>query len=246
MAILDWERFHALPPRSGLTVVCQCDQCGQEINVQKYKLYSFYKDGRMNFYKSGEEPPEFCPNYKSCKECAKGLNKGSKRKPLSSEAKEVLRKYWTGRRVGSNHPSWNPDREAVERKARTKKTAKNLIWNAIIRCKQKKTDRTHKLLGYSAEELVNHLESQFTEGMAWENIAVDHRIPVKAFIDHDIVDMSIINHLSNLQPLFRVDNLRKGDRYLEEDFQTYMARFSDLITEASACKYEQLSFLDLL
>ncbi len=165
---------------------------------------------------------------------------------MSQETRKKLSEYLTGRRVGAKNPLWNPDREAVERKARAKKTAQNLIWNTINRCKQKKTDRTHKLLGYSAEQLIAHIESQFTEDMTWENIAVDHRIPVKAFIDHGIIDMRIINHLSNLQPLFREDNLKKGDRYRERDFQDYIAQFSDLVSEVRSPQFKQLSLLDLI
>jgi hypothetical protein len=82
--------------------------------------------------------------------------------------------------------------------------------------------------------------------MTWENIAVDHRIPVKAFIDHNIIDMRIINHLSNLQPLFREDNLKKGDRYREKDFQDYIAQFSELISEVRCPRFQQLSLFELM
>jgi len=258
MAIIDWERFNALSPRSPQTVLCECDRCKKQIYVRKGNLYRYYKDGETCFYKAGEEPIGFIPKYDYCSSCRPRL--GS---PRTTETRQKLSLAFKGKKtgcritddgkrrlseskIGDKNPSWNPDREAVERKARAKKMAKNLIWNAITRCKQKKTDRTHKLLGYSAEQLVTHIESQFTEGMTWENIAVDHRIPVKAFIDHGIIDMRIINHLSNLQPLFREDNLKKGDRYREKDFQDYIAQFSELISEVQSPRFQQLSLFDLM
>lgn len=258
MVILGWKRFHSLPPRSRQGILCQCDRCKEQVYVPKGNLFRLHKDGKTVFYKCGQEPPGFTPSYDYCNSCRPRL--GTPRTPETRhKISQKLAGVKTGCRItedgkrrlseskiGSKNPSWNPDREAVKRKARAKKTAKNLVWNTIIRCRQKKTDRTHKLLGYSAEELVTHIESQFTEGMSWENIAVDHRIPVKAFIDHGITDMSIINHLSNLQPLFREENLRKSDRYKEQDFQDYIAQFSELITEIQNPEYQQLSLLDLL
>jgi hypothetical protein len=259
MVILDWERFNALAPRSHQTLLCQCDRCKKEIYIKKSNLYRYHKDGVCLFYKANQEPVGFVPTYEYCNNCRprRGTPRSSPetRRKISEkltgvkigrrQTEEGLKRL-SEKRMGSRNPAWNPDREAVERKARAKKTAKNLIWNTIIRCKQKKTDRTHKLLGYSAQELVDHIESQFVEGMTWENIAIDHRIPVKAFIEHGILDMSIINHLSNLQPLFRQDNSRKGDRYREEDFQDYISQFSDLISEASNPQYQQLSLFDLM
>jgi len=171
MAILDWERFNALSPRSTQTVLCQCDICKKEAYVVKCNLYRYYKQGVTYFYRTGEEPPDFVPTYDYCGSCRP--RRGT---PKSPETKEKLSLAFKGKKtgcritedgkrriaeskMGSKNPSWNPDREAVARKARAKKTAKNLIWNAIIRCKQKKTDRTHKLLGYSAEQLISHIES---------------------------------------------------------------------------------------
>ena len=77
-----------------------------------------------------------------CNPCGRAINPYWKGKTMSQETRKKLSEYLTGRRVGAKSPLWNPDREAVERKARAKKTAQNLIWNTITRCKQKKTDRT--------------------------------------------------------------------------------------------------------
>lgn len=72
--------------------------------------------------------------------------------------------------------------------------------------------------GYTREEFIQHIESQFTSGMSWERRSefhVDHIKPIKAFLDEGITDPAIINALDNLQPLWAKDNLSKGAKYDE-------------------------------
>ena len=74
---------------------------------------------------------------------------------------------------------------------------------------------TLKLIGCSREELKLHLEKQFKLGMNWENYNyngwhIDHIIPLstaKSF--SEIVEKKLM-HYSNLQPLWRLDNQKKG------------------------------------
>lgn len=73
-----------------------------------------------------------------------------------------------------------------------------------------------KLLGYTCEQLREHIESQFKDGMSWENRSewhVDHKKPIKAFLDEGITDPAIVNALDNLQPLWAHENLSKGAKY---------------------------------
>ena len=70
------------------------------------------------------------------------------------------------------------------------------------------------LVGYTLNELINHIEKQFTEGMSWENYGkwhLDHRIPKSAFnfSKPSHIDFKKYWALSNLQPLWAKDNLRK-------------------------------------
>lgn len=70
--------------------------------------------------------------------------------------------------------------------------------------------------GYTFEELEHHIESQFADGMSWDNRSewhIDHIKPIKAFLDEGITDPAIINALDNLQPLWAKDNLNKGAKY---------------------------------
>jgi len=70
-------------------------------------------------------------------------------------------------------------------------------------------------LSYSSDELKLHLEKQFLKGMSWENYGVlwhiDHIIPIDYFLKNKITEVNIINSLTNLRPLFSIDNLKKSN-----------------------------------
>lgn len=75
------------------------------------------------------------------------------------------------------------------------------------------------LVEYTLEELKNHLESLFKIGMSWENMGkwhVDHKIPRCAFNYTSPEDQEFLRcwSLSNLQPLWAVENLRKGSKII--------------------------------
>lgn len=75
------------------------------------------------------------------------------------------------------------------------------------------------LVPYTREELMTHLERQFRPGMTWANYGpvwhIDHIKPVSwfTFESKDDPQFKECWALSNLQPLFKEENLRKSDRY---------------------------------
>lgn len=78
------------------------------------------------------------------------------------------------------------------------------------------------LLGCSYIEFKQYFESKFTEGMSWEiftstsEIHIDHIIPVSKFDLSDLEQAKQCFHYSNLQPLWRFDNLSKGSKMPDE------------------------------
>ena len=76
-------------------------------------------------------------------------------------------------------------------------------------------------LGCSLGDLKQHLESQFAEGMTWDNYGdwhVDHILPLSAFDLTDRKQLLEACHYTNLQPLWAEDNIRKSGKthYAEE------------------------------
>lgn len=86
-----------------------------------------------------------------------------------------------------------------------------------------------KLVGYTCEELAEHLEKQFLIGMTWDNYGlkgwtIDHIIPVSAFNFTSANDMDFHRcwALSNLQPMWHPDNMEKRMK-VDKPFQPSLA-----------------------
>lgn len=76
-----------------------------------------------------------------------------------------------------------------------------------------KSAKTMELLGCSIEEVKSHLESQFKEGMTWDNHGewhIDHIIPCASFDLTDPEQQKKCFHYTNLQPLWATENMSKG------------------------------------
>ena len=75
----------------------------------------------------------------------------------------------------------------------------------------KKLGTTFELLNFTPEDLIAHLEKQFTKGMNWSNYGkwhIDHIVPlVNAKTPEDVIKL---NNLKNLQPLWAEDNHTKN------------------------------------
>lgn len=75
------------------------------------------------------------------------------------------------------------------------------------------------VLGYSFEDLQHHLESLFSAGMTWDRllageIEIDHVIPRCSFYYETVQDpdFKACWSISNLAPIWKLDNRAKGDR----------------------------------
>jgi hypothetical protein len=75
------------------------------------------------------------------------------------------------------------------------------------------------ILKYTPEELMSHLEKQFTGGMTWDNYGewhVDHRMPISSFNFESVDDDSFTKcwSLDNLQPMWGKENIVKGNNII--------------------------------
>lgn len=79
----------------------------------------------------------------------------------------------------------------------------------------RKSLTTIKLLGCSIQELKQYLESQFKSGMTWDNYGdwhIDHILPCAIFDMSDPEQQKICFYYTNLQPLWKLDNIKKGKK----------------------------------
>jgi len=77
------------------------------------------------------------------------------------------------------------------------------------------------LVGYTIQDLKDHIESKFQDGMTWSNYGkngwvIDHIIPQKFFKFNSTndVEFKYCWSLNNLQPLWEKDNLEKSDKLI--------------------------------
>jgi hypothetical protein len=78
-------------------------------------------------------------------------------------------------------------------------------------------DSARKLCGCTIPELMLHLQSQFKEGMHWNNYGkwhIDHIRPCASFDLTDPEQQRQCFHYTNLQPLWAQENLSKGAKLI--------------------------------
>ena len=80
-----------------------------------------------------------------------------------------------------------------------------------------KKNKTFDIVGCTPQFLKEHLESQFKDGMSWDNYGVygwhiDHIIPLSSAKNEE--ELYKLCHHTNLQPLWAKDNLSKGSKIL--------------------------------
>lgn len=98
------------------------------------------------------------------------------------------------------------------------RTATRSRFYAALKAKGlKKNASWQKLVGYSVQDLKHHIDSLLMPPLTWDNYGpvwhIDHRIPVASFdLPRQIKECWA---LSNLQPLEKMANHRKGARIME-------------------------------
>lgn len=136
--------------------------------------------------------------------------------PVRRERRSIANKKW--RQENSEYVS---DRRKEKWRKATITERLRVYFGSSISHSLKRNGKGGKswqqLVGYSAEQLKRHLERQFTAGMNWENYGewhVDHILPASSFkyssADED--DFKSCWALTNLRPLWSIDNIRKRDQ----------------------------------
>ena len=131
-----------------------------------------------------------------------------------------------------NSKKWkieNPDKAKKHKKNNRKKRLENdpqyrlknnirrLILLSFSNKGYSKKSRTNQILGIDYDGFMKHIESQFTEGMTWDNRGeweLDHKIPIS--LGNTEEEIIRLNHYSNFRPLWRKDNIFKSNHILDE------------------------------
>lgn len=124
---------------------------------------------------------------------------------------------------GAGNHQFKPDREGHQLDQLFRKKCYKALATTLKRTEQRKTRRTHELLGYTHQELREHVERD----SRWPELKdgpwhLDHIFPIQAFLDRGIRDIKLINCLENLQPLPGDENIAKSDSYDETEFEAWL------------------------
>lgn len=122
--------------------------------------------------------------------------------PTKEEQKENRRLYIN---------KYTKDRMKTDVEFKLSKSVRTMLH----RCLQGSKGIENKI-GYSLFELKERIETNFKEGMSWQNYGewvIDHKKPISSFTKKGIFNPSHINMLCNLQPLWYIENAKKGDKF---------------------------------
>ena len=123
-----------------------------------------------------------------------------KNKKYYHENKKLIRK---------KNNEWKNNKRKTDGFYRMKINLRHRLRNYLF--EESKSKRTYDIVGLDKLEFKSYVESKFTEGMTWENYGkwhLDHIIPLCQAKDNN--EALLLNHYTNLQPLWAEDNLRKN------------------------------------
>jgi hypothetical protein len=135
--------------------------------------------------------------------------------------KEYLKKYREKNieKIRENKRNYEKTRKSNDPIYKLIANFRTAIYTVLKENNMNKYGHYFEILKYTPEQLSNHLENQFTDGMTWENYGewhVDHKLPITSFEFKQVGDEEFLRcwSLNNLQPMWAEDNIRKSNRLL--------------------------------
>jgi hypothetical protein len=147
-------------------------------------------------------------------------NKNTKYFKLNSEKlKNRSKKYQQENRLELNEKARirNIERYKNDVLYSIKERARRSIRRVFEQYGYTKKSKSFEILGCTVEEFKTHIESQFLDGMSWDNRGkwhIDHFIPLASAKNES--EILKLNHYTNLRPMWASDNRQKGAKMPHE------------------------------
>lgn len=200
----DEHEFHSIKNKKNITVLAAtCKKCKNFYLREKYKEQKKYHIERNK--KWADLNPE---------KVAASKNKYYlKNKKKFRESSEKWRKNNKEKHV-KNVMACNKQKNITDPIFKLSRCIRRNVYRIIYAIKKNKQYSSLTYLGCSLEEFKIHIESQWKDGMSWDNYSIngwhiDHIIPLSYFIKNTD-DPWKANHYTNLQPLWSHENLKKS------------------------------------
>lgn len=126
---------------------------------------------------------------------------------------EYKKKYYSENK--SYFLNWEREKRKIDPIFKLSGNMRKRINSFVKLIKFTKKTKTFDLVGCNPISLKDYLEKKFTEGMSWENYGewhIDHIIPLSSAKTED--EVYKLCHYTNLQPLWAIDNLKKGSKLI--------------------------------
>lgn len=218
-----------------------CISCKKEIdaiNYQKQKKHRLSK-AKENYYKNPNKKKEYQKQYhfknrdkilENWKQQRLDNKKINYCQICNSRMDIKLREDKIYCSIACKNKSWDTrnKKHLNIKKAEYKRNRykEDILFNLKERCRNRtsqffkwqgktKNQNTKDLIGCEWETLKQHIESQFIDGMSWENKElwhIDHIIPLASAETEK--QLKVLCNYKNLQPLWAEDNLKKGSKHL--------------------------------
>lgn len=178
----------------------ECKKCNNERARERYR------DNEISRKKSLDRHNRWKTN--NPEEYKKALKKAEQKRSGTEERKKYNREYMRNRRKNPiEHVRNNVSRQVIHGLKRS--------------FGSKRGQPVFDKIGYSPQQLAEHLEKQFDANMSWDNYGtywhIDHIVPHSHFnydcLEHP--DFKKCWSLENLRPLEAIENIRKGNKLID-------------------------------
>ncbi len=135
--------------------------------------------------------------------------------PIEAKAASLRWYHANKKQAATRFRNWRAGNSPAAVRHRLIGNIRHLIQMAVRRTNSNKCSKTLELLGCSASRFKQYLESLFLPGMSWSNRSlwhIDHKTPICKFDLSTFEGQKAAFHYTNTQPLWALDNLRKGGR----------------------------------
>lgn len=194
-----------------------CSKCNIEKTKDNFCKHKHSKDGLQS----------------NCKQCAYAFSKKWKENNLE-KSKESHKKSYKKNKVYKEKTSEYIKKEKI--KLYQKEYIKNKnkdplikihnsiahsLWKSLKKHNIIKSNSTLFVLGLNSwDEFRNHIESQWVEGMNWDNYgnkkncwSIDHIIPKSSATTES--EIKKLNYYTNLRPMWHIENIKKSNKIYE-------------------------------
>ena len=171
-----------------------CNKCNVFKSLGQYYRNKNEKDGRQY----------------TCKSCCSEYQR-EYHKLNSKDLKKKRAKYRNSRSYLDSIARYTKRRRQEDPLFKAKQNLRKRINDAYKASFWTKKSRNQQVLGCDYDTAFKHIESQFKDGMTWDNYGewhIDHIVPLCSA--NSVFELEILCHYTNLQPLWAAENISKG------------------------------------